>query len=168
MVIRQKGESQNGCFKKTKHARSKKCSFFRQFAVPCFLETSVLRFALLSYYWRNIVVSWRHDEYNCFWQIIDWREISKPYCQPVHTTSYLPLSGICRQKTENWAFCNKICTKNVFHVNNKTTFWTRWTILRLDCCWNTGMQWHKGGNWHIVGTSKQLLNFYSKVHTFYE
>ena len=103
--------------------------FVVQFGVPCFLETSVLRFALLSYYWRNIVVSWRHDEYNCFWQIIDWREISKPYCQPVHTTSHLPLSGICRHKTENWAFCNKICTKNVFHVNNKTTFWTRWTIL---------------------------------------
>ena len=28
----------------------KKCSFFGKFGVLCFLETSVLRFALLSYY----------------------------------------------------------------------------------------------------------------------
>ena len=63
-VIRQKGESQNGCFKKTKHAKfsektnisyplirtgGKKCSFFGKFDVLCFLETPVLRFALLSY-----------------------------------------------------------------------------------------------------------------------
>ena len=46
-VIRQKGESQNGCFKKTKHAKfSEKCSFFGKFGVLCFLETPVLRFAL--------------------------------------------------------------------------------------------------------------------------
>ena len=37
--------------KKTKHAR---CSFFRKFGVLCFLETLVLRFALLPYY-RQIV-----------------------------------------------------------------------------------------------------------------
>ena len=69
-VIRQKGESQNGCFKKTKHAKfsekqtfltpdmhtyvwlsgSKNCSFFGKFGVHCFLETPVLRFALLPYY----------------------------------------------------------------------------------------------------------------------
>ena len=67
-VTRQKGESQNGCFKKTKHAKfSKKrtfftpsyahlcilggkCSFFGKFGVLCFLETPVLRFALFSYY----------------------------------------------------------------------------------------------------------------------
>ena len=46
-VIRQKGESQNGCFKKTKHA---KCLFFGKFGVLCFLEKPVLRFALLPYY----------------------------------------------------------------------------------------------------------------------
>ena len=38
-VIRQKGESHNGCFKKTKHAK--------------FSETPVLRFALLPYYRRT-------------------------------------------------------------------------------------------------------------------
>ena len=32
--------------------RSKKCSFFRKFDMLCFLETSVLRFALLPYYRR--------------------------------------------------------------------------------------------------------------------
>ena len=73
-VIRQKGESQNGFFKKTKHAkfseklifltpwyshvrlriRGKKCSFYGKFGVPCFLETPVLRFAILTYY-RRIV-----------------------------------------------------------------------------------------------------------------
>ena len=72
-VIRQKGESQKGCFKKTKHAKfsenehffpsdkhtyvyvsgGKKCSFFIKFGVLCFLETPFLRFAL-SYYWRNV------------------------------------------------------------------------------------------------------------------
>ena len=57
----------NGYFKKTKHGKfsekqtfliyvcvRKKCYFFRKFGVPCFLETPVLRFALLPYYQRNI------------------------------------------------------------------------------------------------------------------
>ena len=65
--IRQKCKSQNGYFKKTKHGKfsekqtfliyvcvRKKCYFFRKFGVPCFLETPVLRFALLPYYQRNI------------------------------------------------------------------------------------------------------------------
>ena len=68
-IIRQKGESQNGCFKKAKHAkifekqtfltsvsRGKKCLFFGNFGVLCFLETPVLRFALLPYYRRNILL----------------------------------------------------------------------------------------------------------------
>ena len=42
-VIRQKGESQNGCFKKANHAKfSEKCSFFGKFDVLCFLENKVL------------------------------------------------------------------------------------------------------------------------------
>ena len=80
-VIRQKGESQNGCFKKTKHAKfyenyekrtflppdmhtyvcvsgGKKCPFFRKFDVLCFLETPVLRFVLLPYYRRNDNLTW--------------------------------------------------------------------------------------------------------------
>ena len=70
-VTRQKGESQNGCFKKTKHAKfsekrtfltyvcvsgGKKCSFFGKFGMLCLLETPVLRFALLFYYRR--VLAW--------------------------------------------------------------------------------------------------------------
>ena len=70
-VIRKKGKSQNGCFKKTKHVKfsekrlfltpwyphvcvsgGKKCSFFGKFGLLCFLKTPVLRFALLPYYWR--------------------------------------------------------------------------------------------------------------------
>ena len=63
-VIRQKCESQNGCFKKTKHAKcsekrtylcvsgGKKCSFFGKFGMLCFLKTPVLRFALSPYYRR--------------------------------------------------------------------------------------------------------------------
>ena len=70
--IRQKGESQNGCFKKAKRAKisekqtfltpdthtyvcvsgGKKCLFFGNFGTLCFLETPVLRFALLPYYRR--------------------------------------------------------------------------------------------------------------------
>ena len=70
-VLRQKGESQNGCFKKTKHTKfsekrtfltpwyahtrtcayeGKKYSFFGKFGVLSFIETPVLRFALLPYY----------------------------------------------------------------------------------------------------------------------
>ena len=62
-VIRQKGESQNGCFKKIKHAKfSKKQTFlppwytrtfFGKFGVHCFLETPVSRFAFLPYYRRD-------------------------------------------------------------------------------------------------------------------
>ena len=72
-VIRQKGESQNGCFKKIKYAkfsekrtiltpliRTRTCAyqwvrnvrFFGKFDVLCFLEKLVLRFALLPYYRR--------------------------------------------------------------------------------------------------------------------
>ena len=73
-VIRQKGESQNGVsrkqstpnFPKNKHflnpdthtyvsvLGSKKCSFFGKFCVLCFLETPILRFALLPHYRRVV------------------------------------------------------------------------------------------------------------------
>ena len=64
-IIRQKGEYQNGCFKKTKDSifskkqtfftyvcvsGGKKCWFFGKLGVLCFLETPVLKFALLPYY----------------------------------------------------------------------------------------------------------------------
>ena len=68
LILRQKGKSQNGCFKKTKHGQifrktnvsyplirtpeGKKCSFFGKLGVLCFLETPLLRFALLPYYRR--------------------------------------------------------------------------------------------------------------------
>ena len=69
VVIRQT-ESQNGCLKKTKHAKfsekwtfltphvcisgGKKCLLFGKFSVHCLLETPILRFALLPYYWRCV------------------------------------------------------------------------------------------------------------------
>ena len=69
-VIGQKGQSQNGYFKKqnapnfTKNEHflppdtytyvcvsgGKKYLFFAKIGVPCFLETPVLRFSLLTYY----------------------------------------------------------------------------------------------------------------------
>ena len=76
-VIRQKSESQNGCYKKTKPAKfsekrtfltpqesehflppdmhvrifgGKNCAFFRKFGLLCFLVTPVLRFTLLPYH----------------------------------------------------------------------------------------------------------------------
>ena len=111
-VIRQKGKSQNGCFKKTHfpsnfpkneyflppdthtHIRNvcssenfacfvllkrpfwvcvsggTKCSFFGKFDVLCFLETPVLRFALLPYYWRFLLKMTD----NCF-LFLSWRFI---------------------------------------------------------------------------------------------
>ena len=73
-IISQKGESQNGCFKKKSKSHfpknelflppdmhtyacisgGKKCSFFGKFGVLCFLERLVLRFALLPHYRRNM------------------------------------------------------------------------------------------------------------------
>ena len=49
-VIRQKGESQNGCFNCV--SGGKKCSFFGKFDVLCFPETPFSRFTLLPYYRR--------------------------------------------------------------------------------------------------------------------
>ena len=58
-VIKQKGKSENGCFKKTKHAKfsEKNISYplirtRTSFDMLCFLETPVLRFALLLHYRR--------------------------------------------------------------------------------------------------------------------
>ena len=73
VVIRQKSQSQNGRYKKTKRAKfsekqtfitptyayvqasirgGDKCLIFRKYGVLCFLATSVLRLALLLYYRR--------------------------------------------------------------------------------------------------------------------
>ena len=81
-LIRQKGESQNGCFKKTKHTkfsekwnisypliRTHTCAyqgvrnvrFFGKFDVLCFLETPVFRFALLPYCRRNNAFDFGRD-----------------------------------------------------------------------------------------------------------
>ena len=87
LVIRQKGESQNGCLKKTKHAKvsekrtfltpwyahvcvsgGKKCSFFEKFGVLCFLETPVFRFALLPYYRWYLVWKWITHSYSNYSQ----------------------------------------------------------------------------------------------------
>ena len=78
LVIRQKGKSQNRWFKKTKLAklpekqtfitlwyahicviqRDKKCLFFGKFGILCFLETCILRFALLPYYRQKYVLQY--------------------------------------------------------------------------------------------------------------
>ena len=75
LVVREKGESQNGCYKKTNHVKisekwtflpldthtwvyvtgGKKCLFFRKFGMLCFLVTPVLRFILLPYCRWNTV-----------------------------------------------------------------------------------------------------------------
>ena len=88
-VIRQKGESQNGYFKRTKHAKffekplfftpwyahvREKCSFFGKFDVFCFLEAPVLRFALLSCY-RRILSFIGHILTKLFGKTDDWRQI---------------------------------------------------------------------------------------------
>ena len=77
-VIRQKGKSQSGFFKKTKHAifpeneqiketRRKKCSFFGKIGVLCFLETPVLRFVrfrLITDEMTTQEILWLHDYFN--------------------------------------------------------------------------------------------------------
>ena len=90
-VIRQKGESRNGCFKKRKHGKfsekrifltlirtrtcvcvsgGKKCWFFGKFGVLYFLETAVLRFALLPYYRRFHL--YPRIEYNLKWAVLSF------------------------------------------------------------------------------------------------
>ena len=76
-LISQKGESQSSVsrkqrkphFPKNEHflppdthtymcvSRGKKCSFFGKFGMLCFLETPILKFALLPYYRRYVVVT---------------------------------------------------------------------------------------------------------------
>ena len=62
LVIRQKSKSHNGCLKKTKQVKffetrtflpPDKCSFFGKFDLLCFVDTPILRFALLRYYRQN-------------------------------------------------------------------------------------------------------------------
>ena len=83
-------ESQNGCFKKTKHAKffkkctfltpwyrhvcvsgGMKCSFFGKFRVLWFLETPVLRFTLLPQYRRTVPEyksnAWTYNNDNIYW-----------------------------------------------------------------------------------------------------
>ena len=43
----------------------KKCSFFGKFGVLCFLETPVLRFALLPYYRRFAILTFHSGENFC-------------------------------------------------------------------------------------------------------
>ena len=90
--LQQKGESQNGCYKKAKHAkfsekqtfltpwyvnirvhiRGTKYSFFGKFGVLCFLETSVLRFALFPYYRQYFVRNVLHNAF-VFKMALLWR-----------------------------------------------------------------------------------------------
>ena len=58
-IIRQKGECQKGCFKKTKHANFPKNDYFLppDTNALCFLGTPVLRFALMPYYWQTYPAS---------------------------------------------------------------------------------------------------------------
>ena len=90
VVNKSKGESQNGCYKKTKHAKffrrfltlwythmrlriwgGKKCSFFEKFAVLSFLVTPVLRFAFLPYYRRVMIFVVEIISYvSLFWKML--------------------------------------------------------------------------------------------------
>ena len=66
-VTMQKGESQNWCYKKTKHAKVSekrifltpdmlKCSFFGKFGRLCFLITPILKFVFSPYYQQIILM----------------------------------------------------------------------------------------------------------------
>ena len=121
-VIRQKGKSKNGCFKKTKHAEFppkwtfltpwyahvllciRGYQFFGKFGVLCFLETPVFRFALLRYYQRT----------NCsYWKIFSkWIAVLSSFVQ-----NYLAkiVSGRCL--TGFWIYlCNGIGSDNLFYI----------------------------------------------------
>ena len=80
-VIRQKGKSQNGNSKKTKHhifsekrtfLTPKKCSFFGEFGVLCFLVTPDLRFALLANCRRYITALNSVQIRSFFWSVFSY------------------------------------------------------------------------------------------------
>ena len=111
-LIRQKGESQNGCFKKTKHVKfSEKrtfltpCAyqgvrnvrFFGKFSVLCFLETPVLRFALLPYYrwivmklWEQFFVAFQCDHFFSFKGVVFDNVLVN---HPLHSKNYAKMTS---------------------------------------------------------------------------
>ena len=87
-VISQKGESVRAntyvCV-----SGGKKCSFFGKFGVLCFLETPVLRFALLPYY-RRFPIRNIYMSNNYKFHYID--KLKK--CKTSTADKYVPYSGI--------------------------------------------------------------------------
>ena len=123
-VLRPKSESQNGCNKKTKHTKSSEkptflfpkyiyvhvrirkyqCLFFGKFDVPCFLVTSILRFALLPYYWQLVNKRERFFfyYYNFLWKsrsLAHFNECAVIKCEK--PTAFIMTSIINRKKTSN-------------------------------------------------------------------
>ena len=102
-VIRQKGEFQNECFKKTKYAKhflqppppfdacvcvsgGKKCSFFGKFGVLCFLETPTLRFVLLPYCLRFQCFRQSSSHLKCLMLLVNWKVLAS--CNHFHNFSF--------------------------------------------------------------------------------
>ena len=101
-VIRQRSESQHGCFNKTKQAKfSEKETFLSslfsgKFGMLFFLKTPVLRFALLPYYQRTgacplfgpavlWIINWitltTQPAFTCSWLTIETLEQGVKYVQ---------------------------------------------------------------------------------------
>ena len=94
LVIRQKGL----CI-----SRGKKCSFFGKIGMPCFLETPVLRFALLLYCQQNQVIilfNWQSSSeylYVCtktlyFWQLVLIKKRQKAQIPNFYTKKHMILN----------------------------------------------------------------------------
>ena len=68
----------------------KKCSFFGKFGVFCFLETPVLRFALLPYYRRVMLSTYRYTGIFCCFTAVcnnDYTIAFIIFCKIVHVAS---------------------------------------------------------------------------------
>ena len=123
-VTRKKGQSQNGCYKKTKHAKfsekqtfltpwyahvdthtfvcvsgGKKCLFFRKFSGLCFVVTPVLRFPLLPYPRRNAHWFFKNTVYRC----------TDAKYSTVSSSYYSSPLKITRLATYAWNFLLCIC-----------------------------------------------------------
>ena len=142
-AIRQMGESQNVCFKKAKHNKlSEKRTFLTPwYVVLFFLETPVLRFALLPYY--------RRIEQSPFISYFYFR--------------HLPIGHIGKSQTQPLQlFHEKICSKNFAKFTENICGWVSF-LIKLQT-WNC-KDLKVISSFNLDGTIPHTLGHSNKIYT---
>ena len=97
----------------------KKCTFFEKFDVLCFLETPVLRFALLPYYGRILLL---------FYRVFSCHKFPSVRSEIGRLFDIFGLKHIC---TKQWPLC-----KTAYYS------WCNWSLLGAD--FSMQVVWYKG------------------------